>query len=126
MTGWRRACKSACPMSRRQVILLEKQRDELLAQMRAIPNLMRGSLYVRRRRCGRPGCICAGPDGIKHTGAQLTVGRQGKTRTRFVREDEFEEVGGWVAGYRLLWRLVDELTEVNLRLLTERRADRMK
>ena len=51
---------------------LAQQRDALLARLHALPNLMRGSVYERPRKCGRATCACAGA-GPKHTTRQLTV-----------------------------------------------------
>ena len=38
---------------------LEQQRDALLARLHTLPNLMRGSVYERLRKCGRASCACA-------------------------------------------------------------------
>jgi len=107
-------------MSLRQVILLEKRRNALLEQLRTLPNLMRGKVYERQRRCGRKGCACYTAAGPRHPGLQLTVNHGGRTRTRFVRKAERDEVEAMVLAYQRLWRVVEELTEVNLALLQER------
>lgn len=95
---------------------LERRRRALLAELRELPNLMRGKVYERERKCGRASCACA-TGGRRHPGLQLTVALQGRTRTRYVRRDEREAVEAMVATYRRLWAVVEELTEVNLRLL---------
>src|SRR5574341_1648845 len=38
---------------------LEQQRGALLAELRGLGNLMRGSFGERGIKCGRPGCACA-------------------------------------------------------------------
>ena len=95
---------------------LEAQRDALLARLHALPNLMRGSLYERQRKCGRATCACA-HGGPKHPTRQLTVTLRGRTRTRYVRQEEWAQVQALLAAYRELWALVDALTAVNLALL---------
>lgn len=95
---------------------LERRRDTLLARLRALPNLMRGSVYERWHKCGRAACGCAG-EGPKHLTRQLTVTLGGRTHTRYVRVDEVEQVQAQIAAYHALWGLVEELTAVNLELL---------
>lgn len=95
---------------------LEQQRVTLLARLHALPNLMRGSVYERLRKCGRASCVCA-QGGPKHTTRQLTVTLQGATRTRYVRLEEVAQVRAWIATYADLWSIVNALTAVNLALL---------
>ncbi len=98
---------------------LAARRDALLARLHAVPNLMRGSVYARQRKCGRPTCPCA-RGGPKHPTRQLTVTLRGRTHTRYVRQGEWAQVQALVAAYRALWALVEELTTVNLALLRGR------
>ena len=95
---------------------LEQQRDALLARLHALPNLMRGSLYERLRKCGRASCVCA-TGGPKHPGRQLTVTLRGATHTRYVRLEEVAELRALLATYEELWTIVNDLTAVNLALL---------
>ena len=95
---------------------LEQQRDALLARLHALPNLMRGSVYERPRKCGRATCACAGA-GPKHTTRQLTVTLGRKTHTRYVRRGEVEAVHALIVTYQEPWALVEALTAVNLELL---------
>ena len=95
---------------------LEARRDALLDRRHALPHLMRGSLYLRQRKCGRATCACA-HGGPKHPTRQLTVTLGGRTRTRSVRQEEWDQVQVLLAAYRELWALVDALTAVNLALL---------
>jgi hypothetical protein len=95
---------------------LEQQRDALLARLHALPNLMRGSVYERLRKCGRASCACA-RGGPKHPTRQMTVTLGGATRSRYVRLEEVAQVQALIATYEELWALVNELTAVNLALL---------
>jgi hypothetical protein len=103
-------------MRQRQHDVLERRRAALLGEMHSLPNLMRGTVCERQRKCGRASCTCA-TGGPRHPGVQLTVNLQGKTRTRYVRKEERAAIEAMIASYRDLWRLVGELTEVNLALL---------
>ena len=103
-------------MTDAQLARLEQKRDRLLDELHHLPDLMRGKVYDRERKCGRASCPCA-TGGPRHPGLQLTVNLGGRTRTRYVRQGERVAVEAKVAAYRRLWTLVDELTEVNLELL---------
>ena len=100
----------------RQLARLQERRRALLAELRRTPNLMRGLVYERQRKCGRRSCACA-TGGPRHPGLQLNVTLGGKTRTRYVRQGERAQVEAWVAAYHRLWELVEALTAVNLALL---------
>jgi hypothetical protein len=95
---------------------LEQQRDVLLARLHALPNLMRGSVYERGRKCGRASCACAS-GGPKHPTRQLTVTLDGATRSRYIRLEELAQVRALIATYEELWTIVNALTAVNLALL---------
>jgi len=103
-------------MRQRQRESLERRRAALLDQLRSLPNLMRGTVYQRQRKCGRASCTCAS-GGPRHPGVQLTVNVRGRTRTRYVRREERAGLEEMLGAYRRLWKLVEELTEVNLALL---------
>jgi hypothetical protein len=95
---------------------LEQQREALLARLHALPNLMRGCVGERGRKCGRASCACA-TGGPKHPTRQLTVTLGGKTRSRYVRLEELAQVQALIATYEELWTIVNALTAVNLALL---------
>jgi hypothetical protein len=97
----------------------EARREALLAQLRELPDLMRGKISERQRKCGRRSCTCA-TGGPRHAGLQLTVNVGGRTRTRYVRVGEREAIEARLAAYWRLRELVEELTEVNLALLNAR------
>ncbi len=103
-------------LTQRQLTRLRERRRALVAELRRTPNLMRGIVYERQRKCGRRSCVCA-TGGPRHPGLQLNVTLGGKTRTRYVRQGERAQVEAWVAAYHRLWQVVEELTAVNLALL---------
>lgn len=103
-------------MTAQRRVRLEAERERLLGELRQLPDLMRGKVFERERKCGRASCTCAS-GGPRHRGLQLTVNLKGRTRTRYVRQGERAAVEARVATYRRLWGLVEELTEVNLALL---------
>ena len=99
-----------------EITRLEQRRQRLLDHLHELPDLMRGSLYERERKCGRAACPCA-TGGPRHKGLQLTVNVGGRTRTRYVRQGERVVIEARIAAYRRLWKIVEELTAVNLALM---------
>ena len=62
------------------------------------PLLVRGALFVKRRRCGKPSCKCA--RGEPHTSPALTYWAAGCARTLVLGEVDVEEVTAALARYR--------------------------
>jgi transposase len=99
----------------RDRLRLERQRDALLQALRGVGNLMRGTIVEVGVRCGRPGCGCA--QGEKHRKVHLSVNLQGRTRGCYLGREREAAVAPLLAEYERAWRLINELTAVNLQLL---------
>ena len=100
------------PQDRRK---LEQQRDALLAELRGLGNLMRGSIGTVGVKCGRAGCACT--QGVKHRKIHLSVNLQGRTRSCYLGHEREGLVAPLIAEYERAWRLINALTAVNLALL---------
>jgi len=96
-------------------IQLERRRDELLAQLRSLGNLMRGSLVQTKVKCGRKGCTCE--SGEKHVKVHLSVNLRGRTRGCYVGHGREAAVSTLLVEYQRAWKIIGDLTEVNLELL---------
>lgn len=96
-------------------IQLEKRRDELIGELHSLGNLMRGSLVQTRVKCGRKGCICESGD--KHVKLHLSVNLKGRTRGCYVGQGRQAVVAALLREYERAWRIIGDLTEVNLELL---------
>ena len=94
---------------------LAQQRDALLAQLRGLGNLMRGTVIELGVRCGRPGCACA--EGVKHPKVHLSVNLGGRTRGCYLGRAREALVTPLLAEYQRAWRVINELTAVNLALV---------
>jgi hypothetical protein len=58
--------------------------DDLLP----LRQLLKGSFYELRTRCGKPSCHCASPEGPLHSSTVLSWSQAGKTRLRSVGSDD--------------------------------------
>jgi hypothetical protein len=96
----------------------ERQFRSRLAQVVSQRGLLRGSLLVRRRGCGKPNCRCA--RGEKHQSLYLAVSEGGRTRQLFVPRRWEALVRQWVADYRQAQTLLEELSRLSWRKVRAR------
>jgi hypothetical protein len=113
--------------SQLQPVPLLHQRDRLLRELRhlARSNLMRGSLSVVARKCGKPTCACATTD-HRHPARYLSIKRDGQTQLAYISAEQEAEVRVALRRCRRVLRLLDELTQVNLQLLQQARPARRR
>ncbi len=97
---------------------LSKRRQRLLREMRELlrQNVMRGTIVETSRTCGRRNCVCM-REGKRHARMALSVNMDGKTRSVHLSSKRQAIAHAATANYRKLWQLLEELTEVNLKLL---------
>ena len=62
------------------------------------PEMVRGSVVVHRRRCGKPNCRCAAGD--LHEATVLSYSERGRTRFVMLPSAEVAAVAGAVDRYR--------------------------
>lgn len=104
-------------MNNPKALLLRRQR--LMEQLPPLEEMVRGSLFERRLRCGRPGCHCA--QGKGHRVWYLTVTFAGRrTEQVTVPPDWVPRVRRWVRNYERWWALVEEVSAINRQLLRRR------
>lgn len=95
------------------------RRQQLLASLPPLGECLRGSFFVRHRRCGSAGCHCA--KGRGHRTAYVTVTfRGGRTEQISVPRELEATARRWVANYARWWRAVEEVSAINRRLLRDR------
>jgi hypothetical protein len=104
-------------MDRRKALLLRRQR--LIEQLPPLEEMVRGSLFERRLRCGRVGCHCAQGEG--HRVWYLTVSFAGRrTEQVTVPPALVPRVRQWVRNYGRWWAIVEEVSAINRQLLRRR------
>jgi len=102
--------------SEQRKVLVQRKRA-LLRGLRDIQDFIRGSVVVLKRPCTYPGCRrCA--EGLKHPAVYHTVSQDGKTQTTYLGASLAEQARGQVAAYKRLLGLWEEVSQINLTLLT--------
>lgn len=96
----------------------ERRREELRAELASLGDMRPGSLVERFRKCGSPGCHCAGEGSAGH-GPYWSLTREvgGKTVTRVIaRGPAVSRTQAQIAEFRRFRQLMRELVEVSERI----------
>ena len=84
------------------------------------PWLLRGSLIVLRRRCGKPTCHCA--KGQPHATPALSFSRRGKTRILTLRPAQLPAVRAALRRYQQAQAQLEGRAVAGLRRLAQERT----
>ena len=88
----------------------ERKARSPLAQLVAQRGILRGSLLVRRRVCGKAGCQCT--RGKLHESLYLVITERGRTRQLYVPKDWEPCVRRWVEEYHQARGLMEEVSRI--------------
>ena len=99
------------------VRFLLQKRDELSREIPRRPGVIRGTLVLVKRSCGKPRCRCQKDS--PHKSLYISQSHKSKTRMIYVPRYAEEKARAWVAGYHALKSLLEDLSEVHLKLLRE-------
>jgi hypothetical protein len=103
---------------------LEAARSKLLQQFLTLGDLRPGTMSAIPRRCGRPTCHCARPDGAGHPQFRLLRKVKGKSVAEsFATPSAFRQAAQEVAEFHRLQNLTAELTAVNEQICRCRPAE---
>jgi hypothetical protein len=88
----------------------ERRARSQLAQLLSRQAVIRGTLLVRRRKCGKANCHCAQGEG--HESLFLVISENGRTRQLFVPKDWESRVRLWVEDYHRARELLEEISRI--------------
>jgi len=104
-------------MAKSKELLARRQR--LVEGLPPIEEVLRGSFFVRHRRCGKASCHCR--DGPGHRTAVVGVTFADGTTAQIAVAPDLEAVARrWVRNYQRLWQGIERLSAVNRELLRRR------
>jgi hypothetical protein len=86
-----------------------------------IPRIIRGSVVVQRRRCGKPSCRCTDGESL-HESTVLSYSEGGRNRTVMLDPAEVAAVSAAVARYRAALARTESAGNAGLAALLARRA----
>jgi hypothetical protein len=96
-------------LHRAQLSAEERALRSRLAQLVTSQGFVRGTLSVRERVCGRSNCRCA--SGQRHRALYLVASHDGKLQQLYVPHSLERTVEQWVATYKDLRELLEELSQ---------------
>src|ERR1700730_13261834 len=102
---------------------LRKRRHHLARRLPPIEQILRGSLIETYKRCGRPNCHCV--DGTGHGPKRYlsTISRTGeRPRVGYVPNAAHAEVCEFLANFRKLREMLNEVCAINAELLRRRES----
>lgn len=88
--------------------LRERDGRSRLAQLAHEAGLLRGTLAIRKRACGKSNCKCA--KGKKHVSLYLVASYEGRVRQLFIPKDWEPQVRHWVKQYQEARKLLEEVS----------------
>jgi hypothetical protein len=91
----------------------QRQVDTLLP----LRQLVKGSVYDLRTRCGKPSCHCASEQGPLHTSTVISWSEQGKTRLRTLPSGERSHFRQLTENYRRFRNARAALVKLHRRML---------
>jgi len=106
-------------ISRSKMTAAERRTRSQLAQLLSQRGVIRGTLLVRKRKCGKANCRCAGGEG--HESLFLVISENGRTRQFFVPKDWESRVRQWVADYHCVRNLLEDISRIYWDKLRHRR-----
>jgi len=105
----------------RQRQTLDRQLADYSRHVRQIlqhRQLVKGSVYELKTRCGNPSCHCAKPQGPRHWAWVLSWSEAGKTRLRSLASADPARIRRWAENYRRLRSSRAALTRLHRQVLT--------
>jgi hypothetical protein len=103
---------------RRLLIQLLDRYRRCLRDLLPLRQLLKGSVYELRKRCGKPSCHCATPEGPLHSTTVLSWSQAGKTRLRSLPPSERLRVRRLAGSYRRFRQARASLVKIHQQILT--------
>jgi hypothetical protein len=102
---------------------LRKRRHRLARGLPPIEQILRGSLIETYKRCGRPNCHCVDGPGHGPKRYLSTISRTGeRPRVGYVPNAAHAEVREFLANFRKLREVLNEICAINAELLRRRES----
>ena len=94
-----------------------KKHRETSKRAPRIQEVIRGSIVIMARSCGKANCRCQ--KGAKHRSLYISQRHAGKTRMIYVPKSSEVLARRLIDNYRRIKMIMDEMSEANIRKLTK-------
>lgn len=96
-----------------------ERRRQVQERLPPLEAIVRGSVFTRQLRCGKPTCRCA--RGARHRATYLSVSfAGGRTAQITLSPAVVATARRWVANYQAWWRAIETVSAINRELLRRR------
>jgi hypothetical protein len=102
---------------------LSEQERRLRSELRQLVSrdgFVRGTISVREKVCGKPGCRCA--RGQKHRAVYLVASINGKYRQLYIPSVLESRVTEWVTTYQRMREVLEELSRLHWEKLRRKKS----
>src|SRR3972149_934324 len=103
---------------------LMEHRQVLASDLPPFSEIVRGRRVPRSRRCGKPTCHCATGEGHGPAHYLAVTLKPGKTEQIFLSEEMLPVARQFLDNYNRWWAALENVSELNRRLLRMRVAER--
>lgn len=91
---------------------------ERIARKLNLTEIIRGTMLKRYLECIRPNCRCHKSVKYRHGPYYfLAIRRKDRTRHVYVPQGMIKTVKKWVTGYNKVWQGIEEITDINAKLI---------
>lgn len=98
-------------MYRAQMTKQERESRSKLKPLISYREFLKGSLTIRKQKCGKPNCKCANTD-YRHICLYLTRGKHGEIEQLYIPKEKEELVRQWVKNYRDAQELMEKISSI--------------
>lgn len=95
--------------------LLEKRRKTAKG-VSQIQEILRGSIVVVKRYCGKANCRCQ--KGFKHRSLYVSQSNKGESRLVYIPQRSEKEVRRFIRNYQEIKNVMEEISRINMQLVT--------
>ena len=98
-------------MYKAQMTKQERESRSRLKPLISYQELLKGSLTLRKQKCGKPNCKCAKTD-YRHICLYITRRKDGKIEQLFIPKEKEELVRQWVSNYQDVQKLLEKISSL--------------
>jgi len=95
---------------------LQEDKSKIVEQIHSLDNVIRGSIYELKGKCGKPNCYCAKTQ-RRHKSLMLSFSYKGKTKLIPIKKEQIADIKARIKDYKELKAAIDELARINAELL---------
>lgn len=95
---------------------LIRKRRKAARKIPPIEKILRGSIVVVKRYCGKANCRCL--KGHKHRSLYISQSNKGESRLIYIPQRSEKEVRRLIRNYQAFKSVMEEISRINMRLAT--------